>query len=85
MFYLCSDTESEVAVKNGNRMVLAAISLAGVAATAAVAGETIRYSYDTRGRLIKVERTGSVNNGVTTKYSHDKANNRTNRTTTGAP
>ena len=72
-------------MRNGNRIALAAVALAGIAATAAVAGETIRYKYDARGRLVRTERTGTVNNGVNTSYAHDKANNRTNRTTTGAP
>ena len=43
---------------------------------AAAASETISYTYDAKGRLVKVVRTGSVNNGVTTEYSHDKADNR---------
>lgn len=47
-------------------------------AAAAVAGETITYSYDARGRLVRVVRTGSVNNNVTANYSYDKADNRTN-------
>ncbi len=53
--------------------------------TAAEATETISYSYDARGRLIQVERTGTVNNGVTTSYVLDKADNRTSKTTTGSP
>jgi hypothetical protein len=48
------------------------------AAAAAVASETITYSYDARGRLVKVQRSGSVNNEVTVNYSYDKADNRTN-------
>jgi len=52
---------------------------------AALAAETITYRYDARGRLIKVERSGSVNNGVNSSYAHDKANNRTNKTVSGAP
>ena len=66
------------------KALLAAGSLA-VAGSAALATETIRYNYDSRGRLVEVERTGSVNNNVTTSYSHDKADNRRTRTTTGAP
>lgn len=63
-----------------------AIGLAlGLGSTAALASETITYSYDARGRLIQVAHSGSVNNGVTTAYAHDKANNRTSKTTTGAP
>jgi YD repeat-containing protein len=51
----------------------------------ASAAETITYVYDARGRLVQVIRTGTVNNGVTTSYTIDKADNRTNKTTTGSP
>lgn len=54
-------------------------------AGAAAATETITYTYDAKGRLVKVERTGTVNNGVTTQYTHDHADNRSNVTTTGSP
>lgn len=54
-------------------------------AAPAFAAETITYSYDVHGRLVKVERTGSVNNGVTADYAHDKADNRTSVTVTGSP
>ena len=50
---------------------------------AAIAAETITYRYDARGRLVKVERTGTVNNNVVATYEHDKADNRTNRNVTG--
>ena len=63
---------------------LLALAAIGVAA-AAMAAETITYTYDARGRLIKVVRTGTVNNNVNTSYTYDKADNRTNKTTTGAP
>lgn len=56
--------------------------LIGVAAYAA---ETITYSYDARGRLVQVARTGTVNNNVTTNYVYDKADNRQTKTTTGSP
>lgn len=49
------------------------------------AAETQKYRYDAKGRVIKVERTGTVNNGVNTEYSHDKADNRTRLKTTGSP
>lgn len=55
------------------------------ATSAAFASETITYSYDAKGRLIKVVHAGTVNNGVQTTYSHDKADNRKNVKTTGAP
>jgi hypothetical protein len=49
------------------------------------ATETIIYSYDARGRLVKVVRTGTVNNNVQTVYTHDKANNRKTVVVTGSP
>ena len=60
---------------------------AGAAATAgaAMAAETLTYRYDARGRLVKVERSGGPKSGAATSYSYDKADNRTNKTTTGAP
>jgi len=62
-----------------------AAALVALATTPAGAAETITYSYDARGRLIQVARTGTVNNGVTTAYQFDKADNRTGKTTTGSP
>lgn len=45
-----------------------------------LAAETATYSYDAKGRLIKVVRTGTgatpVNVNVRVNYAHDKANNR---------
>ena len=61
-----------------------ALGVLGLAA-AAYASETIKYTYDARGRLIEVNRTGTVNNNVVTTYTIDKADNRTNKTTTGSP
>ena len=58
--------------------------LALLLATEADAAETITYTYDARGRLVKVVRTGTVNNNVITNYTIDKADNRTNKTTTGS-
>ena len=52
---------------------------------AAYAAETITYTYDARGRLVKVTRTGTVNNNVVTNYSYDKADNRNLKNTSGAP
>ena len=51
----------------------------------AFAAETLIYTYDARGRLVKVERSGAVNNGVKADYAHDKANNRTTVVVTGSP
>jgi hypothetical protein len=65
-------------------MILLAI-LSASAAVPVFAAETIAYSYDAKGRLIKTVRTGTVNNGVQTTYAHDKANNRKTKKITGAP
>lgn len=48
------------------------------------AGETVTYTYDAKGRLVKVVHSGTVNSGVQTTYTHDKADNRKNTTTTGS-
>lgn len=49
------------------------------------AAETITYTYDAKGRLVKVVRTGTVNNNVTVDYEHDKADNRTRLKVTNSP
>jgi YD repeat-containing protein len=69
------------------RALLAAASIGFPLLTGAPAGasETISYIYDARGRLKQVAHSGTVNNGVTTTYAHDKADNRTSKTTIGAP
>lgn len=54
-------------------------------ASTAMASETITYTYDSQGRLIQAQRVGTVNNGVTTTYTLDKADNRSNKTTSTAP
>lgn len=43
------------------------------------------YTYDARGRVIKVERSGTINNSVVANYTLDRAENRTNVKVTGAP
>jgi hypothetical protein len=49
------------------------------------AAEAITYTYDAKGRLVSVARSGTVNNNVQTSYTHDKVDNRKNTTTTGSP
>jgi hypothetical protein len=50
-----------------------------------LASETITYIYDAKGRLVRVEHSGSVNNNVVANYTYDPADNRTNVKVTGAP
>lgn len=62
-----------------------AAALALALASGAIAAETITYTYDAKGRVVKVEHAGTVNNNVKAEYTHDKADNRTNVKVTGAP
>lgn len=63
------------------RLTLATFALSLVGASAP-ATETVSYTYDARGRLVKVVRSGTVNNNNQTCYKLDKADNRTNVKTT---
>jgi YD repeat-containing protein len=66
-------------------LILAAVAAACLISSVAHAGETISYTYDAKGRLVKVVHTGTVNNNLQTTYAHDRADNRKNTTTTGSP
>lgn len=76
-----------MAISRAREFLSAAIvSICGLgAASTSFAGETVTYTYDAKGRLVKVVHAGSVNNNVQTTYTHDKADNRKNTTTTGSP
>lgn len=58
------------------RLTLLVVGLTG--ASAVSAAETVTYTYDARGRVIKVVHTGTVNNNTQACYKYDKADNRTN-------
>ena len=64
---------------------LVAAGWALVVSGAASATETVTYTYDARGRLVQVTRTGGPSGGTQVTYTHDKANNRTRVLVTGAP
>jgi YD repeat-containing protein len=66
------------------RAIFALITLILLGA-AAYAAETISYTYDARGRVVRVSHAGTINNNVVTNYTYDKADNRTNKTTAGSP
>ena len=59
------------------RFTVAAIAF-GLIGSTALAAETVTYTYDARGRLIKVVHTGTVNNNNQVCYKLDKAGNRIN-------
>ena len=63
-------------------LIAGAIALVPVLA---MASETVNYSYDAKGRLVQIARSGTINNGVVTNYTYDRADNRTNKNTTGSP
>ena len=65
-------------MKTRGKVLFGLSVLAAALAAGAMASETITYTYDARGRLVKVERTGGVNNNVNAEYKYDKADNRTN-------
>lgn len=69
---------------NKFRLPALALVLLGIG-SAAFAAETVTCTYDGKGRLVKVVRTGTVNNNVTAEYTHDKADNRTRFKTTNSP
>lgn len=69
--------------ETGMRLRLLFASL--LAAGPAFAAETITYTYDAEGRVVKVVRTGTVNNNVVVDYERDKADNRTKVKVTGSP
>jgi len=62
----------------GSEKVMIALVIAALTAAAAMASETINYSYDARGRLVQVKHSGTINNNVSANYTYDKASNRTN-------
>jgi len=66
------------------RIGLYATFLAFGFSTTAQATETVTYTYDARGRVVTVVHSGTVNNGVSTTYTSDNADNRTQVSTTGA-
>lgn len=65
-------------------LTLSSIIAATLATNSAAAAETQTYTYDAKGRLVKVERSGTVNNGVKTEYIYDKNDNRAKVKTTGS-
>lgn len=64
------------------RFLLPTLVAFAILYASAHAAETVKYTYDEHGRLVKVERSGSVNSGVKADYEYDPADNRTRRKVT---
>lgn len=65
-----------------------ALGLAMLSATASSSSplnETVNYSYDELGRLVRVEQKGDAGSNAVSNYAYDKAGNRANVKVTGAP
>jgi uncharacterized protein RhaS with RHS repeats len=65
--------------------VLVTMAIVVMPDVAAMAAETVSYTYDAQGRLIRVVKSGSVNNGAAVQYTYDAAGNRVRVTATGSP
>lgn len=66
------------------RLICAAVTGTFLLSAPAMANETITYTYDAQGRLVQVDHSGSVNDGVKTEYEYDAADNRIRKKKTGA-
>lgn len=66
-------------------LLFAGLAMALITDTPAIASETINYTYDVHGRLVKVTHSGTVNNNVVVNYSFDNTDDRVNVNVTGAP
>src|SRR3546814_3855875 len=59
---------SHRSVRMGAGRVLSGMAAGLLMISPVVAAETITYTYDAKGRLVKVKRTGTVNNNVIVDY-----------------
>lgn len=57
---------------------------ATLVSAAAGASEVVTYTYDAKGRLVRVQHGGGPVSGVDKQYSYDKSGNRQNATVAGA-
>ncbi|WP_286774596.1 hypothetical protein [Sphingomonas sp. 66-10] len=62
-----------------------ALFAAATATSIARANETVKYTYDAKGRIVSIQHTGTINNNVVANYTYDTADNRTRVTLSGAP
>ena len=64
------------------KKILSVAALGFISATA-FASETITYTYDAKGRLVRVQHSGGPAAGIDKQYLFDKADNRANVAVTG--
>ena len=83
--FRCGNLRALGSIRGGGDASIFCICTFAASRRRGLRAETITYSYDARGRLIQVARTGAVNNNVTTNYAYDKADNRSSKATTGSP
>lgn len=65
------------------KLILALFGV-GLLCSAAGASEIITYSYDAKGRLVRVQHSGGPTSGVDKQYGYDQADNRQQVVVTGA-
>lgn len=66
-------------------MIALGLSVLSATASSTLVNETVNYSYDELGRLVKVEQRSGASSNTLSNYTYDKAGNRTNVKVTGAP
>ena len=85
MSYLLQGSTSERHMFRYRRAIISvSFTILIASSTLVKAAETIAYTYDALGRIVTVASSGTVNNGIQTTYTHDKADNRQRVVVTGA-
>ncbi len=69
---------------NSQRLLVGCAAIGLLAPAAPQAGETVTYTYDELGRLVKTVQSGTVNDGVETDIAYDEAGNRTGYDVSGS-
>lgn len=72
------------AFKLGRLTILSSAIIFAMTPTSALATETVTYSYDALGRLIRTQRTGGPAGGIDAQTQYDPAGNRSNVSVGGA-
>ena len=65
-------------------MFIVAVASAALVNSSANASEIVTYTYDAKGRLVRVQHRGGPTSGVDKQYNYDKADNRQEVAVSGA-